>query len=200
MGLGDNAFYQRHEGGLLSRALGTAVHTFLENLCKLRKSSDWEQARAALEQFQPRVAAQIRATGVDPTKSAAISAEALHLALDASSDPAGNWILSPHPEDSSEIRWTGIVNANLRTVQVDRLFRAGLSPLSSGAEAWWIIDYKTAHADALDPANALPSMRTLFAPQLETYAKVLENLHGKGTPIRAGLYYPRMLLFDWWEI
>ena len=51
-----------------------------------------------------------------------------------------------------------------------------------------------------DPAAALPDLRDLFAPQLQTYAEVLANLHGKDTPIRAGLYYPRMLLFDWWEI
>jgi ATP-dependent exoDNAse (exonuclease V) beta subunit len=192
--------YTRHEGGLLSRALGTVVHTLLEDLSKLRKSSNWEQAHTALKQLQPRIAAQIRATGVDPSKSAAIAAEAFRLVFDATNDPTGNWILSPHPEDSSEVRWTGVVAGNLRTVQVDRLFRAGLTPLSNGDEAWWIIDYKTAHADDLDPANALPDLRKLFAPQLETYAAVLANLKGKETPIRAGLYYPRMLLFDWWEI
>jgi ATP-dependent exoDNAse (exonuclease V) beta subunit len=200
IGLGDDPFYQRHEGGLLSRALGTAVHVFLESLSKLRKSTNWEQARADLKQFQSGIAAKIRATGVEPSKSSAIAAEALRLALDASSDPTGNWILSPHSDDSSEVRWTGVVAGSLRTVQVDRLFRGGLTPLSSGDEAWWIIDYKTAHADSLDPPIALSGMRKLFAPQLETYAKVLANLHGKDTPIRAGLYYPRMLLFDWWEI
>jgi hypothetical protein len=43
-------------------------------------------------------------------------------------------------------------------------------------------------------------MHRLFAPQLATYADVLRKLHGADAPIRAGLYYPRMLLFDWWEI
>ena len=50
------------------------------------------------------------------------------------------------------------------------------------------------------PASALPKLREFFAPQLEAYAEVLRNLHGSGAPVRAGLYYPRMLLFDWWEI
>ena len=130
VGLGDDAFYQRHEGGLLSRALGTAVHMLLEDLAKLRKSTNWEQARSDLKKFQPRVAAQIRAAGVDSAKAAAIAAEAFRLALDASNDLTGNWILSPHPEDSSEVRWTGVVAGGLRTVQVDRLFRAGLTPLT----------------------------------------------------------------------
>jgi hypothetical protein len=85
-------------------------------------------------------------------------------------------------------------------VRVDRVFRAGLTPESDGEQAWWIVDYKTVHAAAPDPAAALPALRTLFAPQLETYAGFLRNLHGSDAVIRAGLYYPRMLLFDWWEI
>jgi ATP-dependent helicase/nuclease subunit A len=197
--LGDS-LYARHQGGLVSRALGTAVHSLLENLATLRKSSDRGSARAALKQFQPRVAAQIRAAGLDASKAKALAAEALRLALDASSDPTGNWILSPHSEDASEARWTSLVSGALRTVQVDRVFRAGLQPLSEGTEAWWIVDYKTAHADNLASAEALPQLRAIFAPQLEAYAQVLRKLHGTDTPVRAGLYYPRMLLFDWWQL
>ena len=106
----------------------------------------------------------------------------------------------PTPKSSSEVRWAGVVAGSLRTVQVDRVFRAGLSRCPTGDQAWWIIDYKTAHADTLAPAAALPELRELFAPQLDTYAEVLRNLHGSDAAIRAGLYYPRMLLFDWWEI
>ncbi len=105
----ESSLYTRHEGGLLSRALGTAVHTLLERLAQLRKAHDWDAARAALKQLQPQIAAQIRAAGVDQPKSAAIAAEALRLALDASDEPIGKWILSPHPEGSSEVRWAGVV-------------------------------------------------------------------------------------------
>jgi ATP-dependent exoDNAse (exonuclease V) beta subunit len=200
VGMDADHLYQRHEGGLLSRALGTAVHSLLETLARLRKSNDWDATRVALKQFQPRIAAQIRAAGIDHTKAAAIAAGALRIALDASHDPTGNWILSPHTEDASEARWTGVVAGSLRTVQVDRVFRAGPNSLSEGDQAWWIIDYKTAHADTVDPAAALPQLRATFAPQLLAYAEVLRKLHGTGAPVRAGLYYPRMLLFDWWEI
>jgi ATP-dependent exoDNAse (exonuclease V) beta subunit len=93
-----------------------------------------------------------------------------------------------------------VSGGNLRTVQVDRVFRAGLMPKSEGQEAWWIVDYKTAHPDDIDPADALPAFRKQFAPQLELYAEVLRNLHGNAAPIRAGLYYPRMLQFDWWAL
>jgi ATP-dependent exoDNAse (exonuclease V) beta subunit len=180
--------------------LGTAVHTLLEDLANLRKENDWAQCRAALRQRQPRIAAQIRAAGIGPAKSADLAAQALRLALDASNDPTGSWILSPHPEDSSEVRWTGVIAGSLRTVQVDRLFSAGLKPLSTGTDAWWIIDYKTSHADIPNPTAALPQLRAIFAPQLQAYAEILRKIHGTAAPIRAALYYPRMLLFDWWQI
>jgi ATP-dependent exoDNAse (exonuclease V) beta subunit len=199
-GTRENSLYARHQGGLLSRVLGTAVHTLLEELARLRATHDWDAARAALQMFEPRIAAQIRAAGVDPTQSASIAAKAMSQALNASRDPNGQWILSPHPQAQSEARWAGVVAGALRTVQVDRVFRAGPNPLSEGEQAWWIVDYKTAHADHIDPAAALPELRKLFAPQLMAYAHILRNLHGQDAVLRAGLYYPRMLQFDTWEL
>jgi ATP-dependent exoDNAse (exonuclease V) beta subunit len=196
----ESSLYARHQGGLLSRVLGTAVHSLLEELARLRIARDWDAARAAIEQFQPRIAAQIRAAGVDPSQAARIAAEALADALNASRDPMGQWILSPHAEAESEVSWAGVVAGGLRTVRVDRVFRAGLDPLSEGEESWWIVDYKTAHADNADPAAALPELRKIFAPQLEAYGSILRNLHGQDAILRAGLYYPRMLLLDWWEL
>jgi ATP-dependent exoDNAse (exonuclease V) beta subunit len=199
-GLGDSRLYARHEGGLVSRALGTAVHALFEELARLRATGDWPFVRTALSHFVPRMAAQIRASGVDQNQAAKLAAEALQLALAASNDPIAQWILSPHTEAASEACWAGVVDGGLRTVRVDRVFRAGLWPLTDGQDAWWIIDYKTAHADVDDPAAALPELRKLFAPQIEAYARVLRNLHGVDAILRAGLYYPRMLLLDWWVI
>jgi ATP-dependent exoDNAse (exonuclease V) beta subunit len=195
-----SVLYARHQGGLLSRALGTAVHALLEDLSRLRTTNDWPAARAALQLCEPRIAAQARACGLYPAQAAQVAAQALRLTLDASRSSIAQWILSPHAEAASEVRWAGIVAGALRTVRVDRVFRAGLSPQSEGADAWWIVDYKTAHADNLDPAAALPELRELFAPQLEAYAEFLRNLHGQDAVIRAGLYYPRMAQFDWWEM
>ena len=192
--------YSRHEGGLLSRALGAAVHALLEELARLRGATDWQVARVALEQRRPRIASQVCALGIAPGQAAQIAADALQLALKASHDPIGQWILSPHADAASEVRWTGVVGGALTSVRVDRIFRAGLPPLSEGSVAWWVIDYKTAHADDLDSAAALARLRPLFAPQLEAYAAVLRNLHGEDAVLRAGLYYPRMSLLDWWEV
>jgi ATP-dependent exoDNAse (exonuclease V) beta subunit len=196
----EGSLYPRHEGGLVSRALGRAVHSLLEDLARLRANLDWDSARKALMRLEPRIAAQLRAPGLDPIQAGKIAAQALAQALSASQDLIGAWILSPHAQADSEIRWTSLHRGQLRTVQVDRLFRAGSQPQSEGVDHWWIIDYKTAHAGNLDPAAALPELRETFAPQLEAYAEVLRKLHGKEARIRAGLYYPRMSQFDWWEL
>ena len=199
-GTGSSRLYARHEGGLRSRALGTAVHTLLEELARLRAELDWEAARAALLQFEPRIAAQVRAAGLDQPLAARIAAESRQLALKASLDPTGSWILSPHEGAASETGWTGVVAGGLRSVRMDRIFQAGPAPCTEGEDCWWIVDYKTAHADNIDPAQALPEFRQLFAPQIETYSELLRRLHGAETRIIAGFYYPRMLLLDCWEL
>jgi ATP-dependent exoDNAse (exonuclease V) beta subunit len=195
-----SSLYARHEGGLLSRALGTAVHAFLQELARLRAQFDWAQARTALRLHQPPVAASVRALGIDAVESESIAAQALKLAFDASNEPAGAWILSPHPDAESEVRWSGVVESAITTIRIDRVFRAGLVPQSEGNQAWWIVDFKTAQAGGADSSAALARLRPLFAPQLEAYARVLRNLHGADAVIRAALYYPRMVSLDWWEI
>jgi len=200
MGTGSAQLYSRHEGGVLSRALGRSVHALLEELAHLCARLDWEAARSALAGFEPRIAAQVRAVGVDQPQAAQIAAEALQLALKASHDPIGSWILSPHTAAASEAAWAGVIASNLHTVRVDRVFRAGPTPGAKGEDCWWIIDYKTTHAGNMDPDQALPELRELYAPQLEAYTGILRNLHGGDTPVFAGLYYPRIQLLDWWEI
>lgn len=197
---GAPSLYPRHEGGILSRALGNAVHALLEELSRLRKNLDGESARLALQRFASRIQVQIRAIGVDQLQAERIATEALQLALDASHDPIGSWILSPHPNAGSEAGWSGVVAGALRTVRVDRVFQAGPAPCSEGEDCWWIIDYKTAHADNLDPAVALPLLRSRFAPQVEAYAELLRKLQGADKTVFAGLYYPRLALLDWWRI
>jgi ATP-dependent exoDNAse (exonuclease V) beta subunit len=192
--------YARHEGGLLSRTLGTAVHTLLEDIARLRTKVDWETARSALLQFEPRIAAQARAVGLDQSSATRVAEEARQLALRASHDPSGSWILSPHAGAASETAWTGVAAGGLRSVRVDRIFQAGSAPCTEGEDCWWIVDYKTAHASNIDPAQALPELRRLFAPQVEAYSELLRKLHGMETRIIAGLYYPRMLLLDWWKL
>jgi ATP-dependent exoDNAse (exonuclease V) beta subunit len=198
--LGAGRLYQRHEGGLLSRALGKAVHALMQQYAQLLATQPDEAARAALAQMQPRIAARVRAAGVEPHHAGRIATQALQTVLKAAGDPPAQWILAPHADAANEVRWTGIVDGSLRTVQVDRVFRAGRAPQTVGQDTWWIIDYKTAHEDGLDPAAALPELHRIFAPQIEAYAKVLRNLRGESSILCGCLYYPRMSLLDWWQL
>jgi len=199
--IGDSAKpYQRHEGGLRSRALGNAVHRLLEDLAHLRSTRDWPSALAALRSSEPAIVAQIRAAGFPAVEAVSIAVQAINFAHNAANDPVGQWILSPHADATSEAEWAGIVNGDLRQVRVDRVFRSGLEPMLDGDNTWWVIDFKTAHAENLDPASALQVFRAAFAPQLEIYSAVLRNLRGAKVPLRAGLYYPRMSVLDWWEV
>jgi ATP-dependent exoDNAse (exonuclease V) beta subunit len=197
---GMGQLYQRHHGGVLSRALGIGVHALLEQLARLRAVADWDAARASLPAMEPRIGALVRSAGIEREQASRVAARAMEIALQAAQDATGQWILSPHADAASEARWAGIVNGRLRTVQVDRLFRAGAEPQSLQGDVWWIVDYKTAHQEEATAETALPELRKMFAAQIEAYAQVLRNLRGAGAKIRGGLYYPRMMKFDWWEI
>lgn len=200
MGAGADTLYARHEGGLSSRTLGTATHTLLEAFAHLRLHLSWEQARVQIASMQPRILAQIRSAGIDAATATQLAAQAMQLAIDASQNAIAQWILSPHQDASSEARWSGILDGEIRTVQIDRVFRAGADPCSEGNDCWWIVDYKTAHADEFNSAEALPELRKLFAAQLELYARILRIRVGDKARVHAALYYPRLSAFDWWKI
>ncbi len=201
--VGSGRLYERHEGGVQSRALGNAVHALFQKLAQLLTTQTREAALQTLSLQQPRIVATVRALGIELAAANRIAGQALKIVLRAADDALAQWILAPHTDAANEVRFAGVVEGGLRTVQVDRIFRAGPEPKnavsSTNDDTWWIIDYKTAHEDGLDPDSVLPELRRQFAPQIEAYAAVLRNLHGAGVSLCGGLYYPRMALFDWWQ-
>jgi ATP-dependent exoDNAse (exonuclease V) beta subunit len=192
--------YSRESGGVESRVLGLAAHALLEKLALLRITHTWENARAALEDERPRLAAQIRAAGLSRVEAARLTETALAVAMATSHNPTGQWVLNSPVEADSEVRWTGLLGGEIRNVQADRIFRAGPEPLEPGDSVWWIVDYKTAFTPGSDPDAAVSGLRSVFAPQLEVYARVLRQIHGDAITVRAGLYYPRWTRLDWWAI
>ncbi len=56
LGAATDQLYRRHEGGLLSRVLGVAVHTLLQEVARLRLTLEWEATRLALAKMGPRIA------------------------------------------------------------------------------------------------------------------------------------------------
>jgi ATP-dependent exoDNAse (exonuclease V) beta subunit len=188
--------YNRHEGGLVSRALGRAVHLLLQQAALLRREQPWSEVTSKLDLLRPRVTAEIRAAGVERSGAAKMADQAAAIAIEAINDAAGRWILEPRDEAQSEIRWAGVAGGAVRTVQADRVFKAGAEPLSETGDVWWIVDYKTAHEDGVELAD----LRGFFKPQLEAYGRVLRNLRGSDAKVCAGLYYPRMKKLDCWEM
>jgi ATP-dependent exoDNAse (exonuclease V) beta subunit len=223
----NSTLFARTEGGLRSRVLGTAIHTLLEQSSRLRRSMTPAEAAQALADFLPAIAAGIRTHGLPRAAAERLAREALTVAQRSSLHPIGAWILSPHPESHAEARWTGFATQDsLRgrpfNLRPDRVFFASStppflrtgpeSPLSSSAEAdpaWWIIDYKTAHAEGLNLAGEsgqqsfLAAHRAQFSAQLAAYAQVLRSLRAsqesKNLRVRAGVFYPRLHLLDFWE-
>ncbi len=191
-GLGDASAYQRHEGGVISRAFGTAVHTLMAALARIDQDPR-NTSQTGLHNMVPRLIAEIRTIGVDPVEAERIATQALDTVFHAANDADAKWLLAPHEDAASEARWTGLLDGRLRTVQTDRIFRAGHEPHAAGNGTWWIVDYKTIESNV-----PLIELRSLFQPQLDLYARLLRLLHGPDVEVRAGLYYPRMRLFDWW--
>ncbi len=196
--------YHRREGGIESRLLGTAIHTLLEKLGKLGVQDTLQETQAALLAFRPRLVAEIRASGISNAEAERIVDEAFLVTLKAAVDPLGRWILDEQKNAASEVRWTGDLNGELRQVQIDRLFQAGKEPLSQAEEGeepfWWIIDYKSGQGTERLTSEELPGQREFYAPQIETYARVLKELRGDKVSICGGIYYPRPRLLDWWKM
>jgi ATP-dependent helicase/nuclease subunit A len=192
--------YERHEGGMLTRAFGIAVHRYMEELARKNANHDREDAQSTLEKLAPSIISRLRALGIDKSSAREIGLDALAIVAKALKDPVCLWILSPHADAASEVRWVGVMDGELQTVQADRVFRAGAAPRSPGAHTWWIVDFKTAQIGIANAGDAAAKLRPLFAQQLEAYAAVLRNLRREDAAICAGLYYPRAMMFDWWEI
>lgn len=183
---------------MLSRALGRAVHLMLEETARFLTTMNADAAHAALHSLEERAFAEVRTGGVEPSHARKLADEAIAIASHAMQDAIGQWILTPHADAASEASWTGVLDGTLRTVRADRVFRAG-EPGSTSGDVWWVIDYKTAPPEGNDTATLMRELRPLFAPQLEIYAQFLRKLHGEEIDVRAGLYYPRLLAFDWWK-
>ena len=224
----ERKLYERTEGGLHSRLMGTAIHAFLERLSYLRRWMDPAEAAEGIEDALPAISARLRGRGLSQVVAERLAGEALVVAQRASIDPVGSWVLAPHLKSESEARWTGLISTASGRLQrwnlkPDRVFFAEPLPLrrpqtsslesllrdDGGDPCWWIIDYKTSDADGAilgaedQRAVFLGDHRRRFGGQLEAYAKVLRGLGtGEGNfagRIRAGIFYPRLLLLDHWE-
>ena len=202
--------FTRPEGSLEARALGTAVHALFEKATRLLAAgTSMKQLRADIQGWKGHAAAILRNSGVvearggqtgSGTAQGPLSTRAMDAVRAALDDPMGQWILGPHADAQTETAWTGLLDGALRTLRVDRTFRAACEPLSDGDECLWIIDYKTASESAAGADDFLKAQRLKYEKQLEMYGKMLRLARGSSLELRLGLYYPFMKRLDYWSL
>jgi ATP-dependent exoDNAse (exonuclease V) beta subunit len=182
--------YQRTEGSLSSRALGTVVHAYLDKLAgefAAGKTLD----TAVLDGWLPGITAMLRAHGLAPSELQLRATQALAALHSTLADPLGRWLLAPHPQAASEYAVSMLASdGSLATYRMDRVFRAGDAANAPGENFLWIVDYKiSGHAD--DAGKAFFAAESeKHRSQLETYARAKYPALKDADGIRLAAFYP----------
>ncbi len=183
------ARFERPEGTFGARAVGHAIHAFVERLAnEIARGSQPDVTR-----WGGAVRASLRAGGLpgDVVERATVTVlDALRTML---ASEVGRWILQPHRAAATEAAWrSGGLEDSVR-VRLDRSFYAGDSPMSDGDDTLWIVDFKTGNrTGTLKQQDAfLAEERAKYEGQLRAYAEVRLR-GGSGFKVMLGLFYPLM--------
>ena len=126
--------FERPEGLFEARAFGNAVHAFIEVLA--RRTADGAELDALtreVTEWAPRIAAVLRGEGLAPAAVSRLSARVAGALGGRLKDPVGRWILQVHEDATSELALTSWEERR-SGVRLDRVFLAGVEPLSEGRE------------------------------------------------------------------
>ena len=213
-GSGSAESFSRPEGSFEQRARGSAVHAMLEMVSQAWAREGRAGEPSALAEGLARLAANgLRRAGITPARVAALAPSLVATVLAAASHREGRWILSPHPGAQSEWSISGFPGSlpgdaegsraepRLRTLRVDRAFRAGDAPFSEGTSCLWVIDYKTGGGlpGGMALGTYLEAQKEQWQPQLAAYGAALCALHGEKLPLRYGLYFPELQTLKSWS-
>ncbi len=183
-------------GSFAARAVGNAMHAFLESLAEhIRRGAEMDALAAEASTWSPRITAVLRAQGLAPAmieRSVAAVLRGLERTL---ASPEGRWILAAHPSATSESAHTSW-HEERTSIRIDRSFLAGPEPMSDGDKFLWIVDYKTAVHGASGLAGFFAEQKMQYAPQLQRYARALA---ADGCPLRLALFYPMLGELIWWK-
>jgi ATP-dependent helicase/nuclease subunit A len=165
--------------GPLARAMGTVMHEEFERLATPAGAGD-------LDARLPFCAARLREQGIGQQlaqqSAAAIVGQLRVLAQEA----RVQWLVSVgHREAYSELKLSGVISGELRSVVIDRTF------VDDGVR--WIIDYKTSQHTGGGLAEFLDREMQRYAPQLRLYTTLAAQLGPE--PVRAALYFPWLQQF-----
>jgi ATP-dependent exoDNAse (exonuclease V) beta subunit len=186
----------RPEGSFAARVFGNTMHTFLELLARRAATASFATLLDEVPTWTPRIAAVLRAGGLAPAELETVAARVSHGLLQTLEDKNGRWLLAPHPGAASEVAIASRDDAGQpTTLRLDRIFRAGDTPLSTGNETRWIVDFKTSDHGPQGLDAWLEAQRQTYAPQLERYALAFAH---ESIPARLALYFPMLQRLLWW--
>lgn len=218
-GLGDDAedesgeppaAFVRPQGSWRARIFGTVLHEFMEPLARiLTQNHDAAAISSAVGGLSEAIRLHLLRSGFQQ-RDAETEARRIVTALNAvANDQVARWILADHSVPFGvehgtligggfELPFTAIYENAVRSIRVDRIFLGGGTPLSSGADSLWIVDFKTAAHGPDRVEEFLAAERDLYMGQMQTYAGVVEAACPDCKNIRLGLYYPLLTRFIWW--
>ncbi|QHS50935.1 exodeoxyribonuclease V subunit beta [Edaphobacter sp. 12200R-103] len=193
------AAFKRPEGPFDARALGTAVHAFMELLAEeIAAGCVPQDLLLQVGTWNPRIAKVLHSYGLSPQIAGQLSGQVKAALTSALRDPVGLWILGSHMQAFSEQALTSW-QEDITNLRLDRVFRAGPEPFIPGDSCTWVVDYKTTPCRDADVEKFLSHEQEKYAAQLETYGKTI--LAGRSAAfIRLGLYYPMIPAFRWWTM
>ena len=179
------------KGAFAARAFGTAFHDFLDLAAKAVASG----TPPGVATWQPRIQLDLRRAGLSNTQAIRASSLIQSGLAATLADRTGRWILADHPESQSEIALTAQEDAT-KSIRIDRIFKAGPTPGSTGQDVLWIIDYKTSTQKNESLTAFLQAEKERYSGQLEGYADLLAE---PNQTIHLGLYFPLLTQFIWWK-
>ena len=189
--------FERPEGSFEARAFGNAVHGFLEIVSRqLAQGVPPHEMLKQIAGWQQRMSAILRADGLSVARVDKLTSRVMFALTNALRDAEGLWVLEAHEEASTELALTSWRETR-RNVRLDRTFRAGATPFAPGKGYLWIVDYKTTAHSGEDLEAFLERERIKYAPQMETYARMMKVVPHE---VRMGLYFPMLPKLIWWTL
>ena len=190
--------FARPEGSFRARVFGKTLHAFLEKAAsQIAAGGSFPALLHELPSWSARVVAVLRAGGLAGRDLQTLTPQVLRGLEKTLSSPEGRWLLSAHPQASSELSLNTWDDADQRqtNLRLDRSFLAGPAPLAPGEDHLWIVDYKTSTHAQTGLDAWLEQQRELYREQLETYARAST---GQTQPLRLALYFPLLSRLVWW--
>ena len=194
----------RPEGSLAARALGTAVHLFLDLLAQHIAEKPNSASSALLTEIETwpiRIRATLRSMGTHGTALDRDTASVLLALRNTIQSPEGLWLLQPHPRATTEqaLLLDDTADSSAPALRLDRSFLAGPSTGTSGTGTLWIVDYKTATPGGTPIGTFLTQQREHYAPQLRNYAQLLAAKPDTPPRVMLALFYPMLPAIDAWS-